>query len=75
MRRRFLIGIGCLIASFLLGQTTGARSGDLLEAGLSAIRRAAAENALEIWGPLAERRDQVAQFGLGLLYLKGDGVI
>ena len=44
------------------------------QAGVDAYKRGDYATALREWRPLAEQRDAVAQYNLGLLYVKGQGV-
>ena len=48
-----------------------AQSGD---AALEAAQKGDYATALSIWRPLAEQGNAAAQFNLGLMYEKGDGV-
>jgi hypothetical protein len=45
-----------------------------LEDGAAAIQRGDFAEALRLWKPLAEKGDPTAQYNLGLMYEKGDGV-
>ena len=43
--------------------------------GLAAARKGDFETAMKEWRPLAEQGDSYAQYNLGLMYDKGDGVV
>ena len=47
---------------------------DEVKEGLKALNRGDYKAAFEIWKPLAEKGNSTAQFNLGLMYDKGDGV-
>lgn len=44
------------------------------EQGLTAIENGDYQTAFKLWKPLAEDNDMSAQFNLGMMYEKGDGV-
>ena len=60
-----------LIAALLVSGPIWAQTGD---AALDAAQAGDFEKALSIWRPLAEQGNAAAQFNLGLMYEKGDGV-
>ena len=60
-----------LLVFILLAQVAYA---DEVQEGLKALNRGDYKNAFEIWKPLAEKGNSTAQFNLGLMYDKGDGV-
>jgi len=66
--------LGCLVVllGFVVGMA-GPASADSLE-GQRAYDRGEFEQALEAWKPLAERGERAAQFRMGTLYEKGQGV-
>lgn len=66
--RRVFLGI----ALFLM---LGAQAQSTFQDGLLAYHRGDHAVALEIWRPLAERGDAAAQYSLGLLYARGEGVV
>lgn len=68
--RRLTIGLGLLLA---LTTTTGPAMADL-DAGWAAYQRGDYAAAAAIWRPLAEAGDPVAQFNLGFLHHRGEGV-
>ena len=47
---------------------------DEVKEGLKALNRGDYKAAFEIWKPLAKKGNSTAQFNLGLMYDKGDGV-
>ena len=47
---------------------------DDFQEGMDAANRGDFERAFEIWEPLAKRGSAPAQFNLGLMYDKGEGV-
>jgi uncharacterized protein len=64
-----------LMVASLLSTTGGiVRAGPFEDAG-AAYQRGDYETALRLLRPLAERGDRYAQFSLGLMYAKGEGVI
>ena len=60
-----LIGILCISAPLVAGQ---------LEDGIAAFDGGDFETALRLLRPLAEQGNEVAQYGLGLMYYSGFGV-
>ncbi len=67
MRRLFL---GAVLIVLL-----GAQAQPGFEDGLLAYHRGDHQVAMEIWRPLAEQGDAPAQYSLGLLYYRGEGVL
>ena len=63
----------CLTAAVLLGSAGMSWSADF-QTGLDAYNRVDYITALQEWTPLAEQGDADAQYNLGLMYDKGDGV-
>ena len=63
----------CLIVCLALGSFGIDWSGDLNE-GFTAFNNGDFAKALKGWKPLAEQGDARAQFNLGLMYRKGQGV-
>lgn len=63
----------CIGALCLIAVAFAARADDVVR-GLEAYQRGDYIQALNIWVPLAKGGDPVAQFGLGTLYQKGNGV-
>jgi uncharacterized protein len=53
---------------------TGEGRAELLEEGHAAYQRNEFLSAIEIWRPMAEVGDAVAQYCLGVMYVKGQGV-
>ena len=47
---------------------------DDIQEGLKALNRGDYKTAFEKWQPLAEEGNSTAQFNLGLMYDKGDGL-
>ena len=47
---------------------------DDLQEGLKALERGDYKTAFEKWQPLAQEGNSIAQFNLGLMYDKGDGL-
>ena len=68
---RTLIIIPVLLLSVLLGAPS--YSGDFSK-GLTAAQNGDYATALKEWKPLAEQGDALAQYNLGQMYRKGDGV-
>lgn len=66
--RRFM---GALVVAAVLG---GPAAAGPLEEAEEAYREKAYAKAAELWRPLAEKGDAVAQHALGTLYLEGNGV-
>jgi hypothetical protein len=62
-----------LILFFLLLLTTPVAAGQLEDAD-AAYKRGDYESAFRHWQPLAEQGDAVAQYNLGVMYGKGQGV-
>ena len=63
----------CLTLAVLLG-STGTSWGADLNKGLAAAKSGDFATALREWRPLAEQGHAYAQFGLGIMYRKGQGV-
>jgi len=64
-----------LVVVFLLfGMRSGATYADF-QAGLDAANRGDYATALREWKPLAEQGNASAQYNLGLMYCKGEGVL
>jgi len=63
----------CLTLAILLGSTGTSWSADY-EKGLAAAKSGDFATALQEWEPLAEQGDFRAQYNLGVMYDKGDGV-
>ncbi len=61
--------IGCMLFTV----TDIANAG--LDAGLEAVQRGDYKTAMAEWRPLAEQGDVTAQFNIGLMYHKGQGVL
>ena len=59
--------------ALLLGSGGASWSGDF-EKGLNAYEKEDYSTALREWTPLAEQGDALAQYNLGLMYDKGQGV-
>ena len=72
MRR--LTAILCLTGAVLLGSAGVSESADF-QKGLDAFDRGDYATALREWKPLAEQGNADAQFNLGLMYRKGEGVL
>ncbi len=64
--------IAVLCAGFTLGLTAPAWAG--VDEGVAAYKRGDYATALREFRPLAERGDAKAQYGLGVMYLNGQGV-
>ncbi len=64
--------IAALFAGFTLGLTAPAWAG--FDVGVAAYDRGDYATALREWRPLAEQGDANAQYNLGLMYRKGQGV-
>ena len=64
--------IAALCAGFTLGLTAPAWAG--LDEGLAAYRRGDYVTAFGEWRPLAKQGNADAQFNLGVMYSKGQGV-
>ncbi len=64
--------IAALCAGFTLGLTASAWAG--LDEGVAAAKRGAYATALREWRPLAEQGNAGAQYNLGIMYYKGQGV-
>ncbi len=64
--------IAALCAGVILGLTAPAWAG--FDEGLAAYNRGDYATALREWRPLAEQGDAAAQYNLGLMYGKGQGV-
>jgi TPR repeat protein len=62
-----------LLAIFILGWTVAARAD--MDAGIEAYRRGDYAAAWEAWTQLASAGDPAAQYFLGHLYAKGEGVV
>jgi hypothetical protein len=62
---------GVLVLATVLAAPVAA---DALEEGMDAYRAKEYAKAVELWQPLAEKGDAVAQYRLGLLYAEGKGV-
>lgn len=62
-----------LLAGCLLGGAPSVQAQDF-EAGAAAANAGDYATALAIWRPLAESGDPAAQFNLGMMYARGDGV-
>jgi TPR repeat protein len=73
MRSLSLIACACLTLTLLLFSAGEGWSADL-GIGLDAARRGDFATALREWTPLAEQGHVIAQYNLGLMYRKGDGV-
>ncbi len=69
-------GIGRAMAAAILFATVavGPLSAGPMEDGYAAIQRGDPETALRLWRPLADEGNVNAQFNLGYLYDKGQGV-
>ena len=63
-----------LLAAALVTALTGPAQSGFRE-GLAAYYRLDYATALAEWQPLAERGDRQAQYQLGILYYRGDGVV
>ena len=70
---RHLIAILCLTLAVLLGSAGVSESADL-QKGLNAYNKGDYATALREWKPLAEQGNADAQFNLGQMYRRGDGV-
>ena len=70
---RHLTATICLTLAVLLGSAGVSESADF-QKGLDAARSGDFATALREWKPLAEQGDAVAQYALGVMYRKGDGV-
>ena len=74
-RARVRAGILPLLAAAVLcAWTTGTAAADLLAAGAEAYEAGDYGEAANVWRPLAEGGDPMAQFNLGLLHETGRGV-
>ena len=62
------------LALFLLSWSVSGQAQDF-QKGMEAFDQGDFQTALEEWRPLAEQGDADAQFGLGVLYRDGTGVI
>ena len=51
------------------------QTGNELQEGLRAYSQGNFAGALRLWAPLAQRGDAVAQYNLGRLYARGEGVV
>ena len=69
MRIRSLAGALALVAAVAVPAAAGP-----LEEGVDAYRAKAYTKAVDLWRPLAEQGDAVAQYRLGTLYAEGKGV-
>lgn len=69
--KRFLMKKFIIAIAVFMSLPTFAQSGD---AALEAAQQGDYAKALSIWRPLAEQGNAAAQFNLGLMYEKGDGV-
>ncbi len=65
--------IAAMCAGFTLGLTACTDEADF-NAGVAAYKRGAYATALREWRPLAEQGNAKAQYNLGLMYRKGQGV-
>ncbi|MAG00089.1 MAG: hypothetical protein CL388_02625, partial [Acidiferrobacteraceae bacterium] len=63
----------CLTLALLLG-SVGTGCGPDFDKGLAATQSGHFATALREWRPLAEQGDARAQFNLGVMYVKGQGV-
>jgi hypothetical protein len=61
-----------LIVVLIVGLAAPAWAG--FDNGMAAYERGDYENALREWQPLAEQGDAAAQYNLGIMYAKGQGV-
>lgn len=76
-RRALLLGSGAaLLASppAARAQAQAPPSADPLQEGLRAYAQRNYVLALRYWGPLAQRGDAAAQYNVGRLYARGEGV-
>ncbi len=64
--------VAALCAGFTLGLTAPAGAG--LDEGVAAYQRGDYATALREWRPLAEQGNAAAQYNLGVMYNKGQGV-
>lgn len=74
-RRGLLLGalaMSCGIPRFADAQS---QTGNELQEGLRAYSQGNFAGALRLWAPLAQRGDAVAQYNLGRLYARGEGVV
>lgn len=71
MRGRDIAAVASLIVA--VGFAGSAVAGPL-EDGLAAFERRDYVTAMRVWRPLADQGDAVAQFNLGVMYLKGQGI-
>jgi len=62
-----------IIAALIFGSIGALLAADF-DAGRAALQKGDYAAALREWTPLAERGDAVAQFNLGLMYYRGQGV-
>ena len=69
-----LTAIHCLAIAVLLGSAGVSWSADF-QKGLAAARSGDFATALREWTPLAKQGDADAQFSLGVMYEKGEGVV
>ena len=70
--KRLIITL-CLTISLAMGSFGVGLSGDF-QKGLDAAQNGDYATALKEWTPLAEEGDATAQFNLGVMYEKGEGV-
>ena len=62
-----------IIAALIFGSIGALLAADF-DAGLAALQKGDYAAALREWTPLAEQGDAEAQFNLGVMYQKGNGV-
>ncbi len=68
MFKHLIAGVGLAV------MLAGAAMAGPFEDGLDAYRNGDYETALRLWRPFADQGDAAAQYGLGLMYLNGEGV-
>jgi len=68
-----LTAILCLTLTLFLGSVGNSESADF-QKGLTAAQSGDFATALREWTPLAKQGNADAQYNLGLMYYKGDGV-
>ena len=71
---KHLTAIFCLTLTLLLGSVGNSESADF-QKGLTAAQSGDFATALREWEPLAKQGNARAQYNLGVMYDKGDGVL
>lgn len=77
MRRRQVLAAAVVAFVLLVAQPSSAQqstTADQLQEGLRAYSQRNFAGAIRHWGPLAQRGDAAAQYNLGRMYARGEGV-